>query len=148
MSRETVVIETAIKSDSLHQPVVIGILKQNDKFLITERPRQKVYGGYWEFPGGKIEANESSLDALKRELREELGISVVTARLWFQHQHNYDEKSFLLDVWLVTEFVGSPVSNEDQQLLWASLSEIAALPILEGNWVIINSLQNGQDALF
>ena len=59
--------------------VAVGVLIQpGGDFLLTSRPSGKVYEGYWEFPGGKIERNETAEEALKRELKEELGIDVIS----------------------------------------------------------------------
>ncbi len=121
--------------------VVIGILQCRDTFLIAERPVGRPYSGYWEFPGGKIEKNESSEAALKRELFEELGIEVVNAEMWFEHEHAYPDKIVRLHVWLVTAFKGEPQSKEGQVLRWVSLPEIMDLRVLEGNYVIFERMR-------
>jgi 8-oxo-dGTP diphosphatase len=108
--------------------------------LVCERPPGKPYAGFWEFPGGKVELNESPLDALKRELHEELGIEVLEADFLFQHQHDYPDKKVLLDLWRITQFSGEPTSCEQQTLLWATHTEIRHLPLLEGNWAILDAL--------
>lgn len=121
--------------------VAVGILKKADRVLVAERPPDKPYSGYWEFPGGKIEASEMGADALKRELHEELGITVVTAVRWFEHEHAYPDKTVLLEMWLVTDFIGEPHGKENQQLRWVNLSELLALRLLEGNWLIIDKIK-------
>lgn len=121
--------------------VVVGILIRDDKILIAQRPVGKPYSGYWEFPGGKIEANESAKEALQRELREELRIDVIQAQSWFSYAHSYPEKTVLLAVWLVTEFLGEPHGNENQILHWASFAEISEWRLLEGNNKIINRIK-------
>lgn len=120
--------------------VVVGILKQNDTVLITQRPFGKAYSGYWEFPGGKIEANESGRKALHRELKEELDIEVVHANFLFSYLHPYPEKTVLLEVWLVTEYIGEPYGKENQPLHWVSLAEISQWQLLEGNKTIIDKM--------
>ncbi len=100
---------------------VVGILKREGKVLVGERPLGKPYSGYWEFPGGKVEVNETGKDALERELQEELGIHVITAKPWFQHTHSYPDKTVLLDMWIVSEFTGEPHGKENQQLRWVTL---------------------------
>lgn len=120
---------------------VVGIVKRDDKILVGERPLGKPYSGYWEFPGGKVEANESSEAALKRELFEELGITVTSAKPWFQHTHTYPDKTVLLDLWWVEAFTGGPVSKENQTLRWATLAEMQALRLLEGNWFILDKMK-------
>lgn len=121
---------------------VVGILQRGNTVLVAERPEGKPYSGYWEFPGGKVEANESGEDALKRELHEELGIDVVSASFWFDHEHAYPDKTVHLEMWLVSEFNGEPHSKENQQLRWVNLEQILALRLLEGNWPIINQIKS------
>jgi 8-oxo-dGTP diphosphatase len=123
-------------------PVVVGMLVRDGKVLVAERPLDKPYSGYWEFPGGKIEADESPADALKRELHEELGIDVVSSESLLEHQHVYPDKTVYLHILLVTQFKGEPHSNENQQLRWVTLTEIQTLRILEGNWPIIEKLNS------
>lgn len=134
-----VTTESAIVKPSVQ--AVVGILRKKDTFLLAQRPFGKPYSGYWEFPGGKIEKDESSFAALKRELHEELGIDVTQAHHWFSHTHAYPEKTVHLDLWLVTEFVGEPQSKENQQLRWATLVELMQLDVLAGNWTIIDQLR-------
>lgn len=121
---------------------VVGILQREGKVLVAERPIGKPYSGYWEFPGGKIEPNETGLNALKRELHEELGIDIIEADFWFEHEHAYPDKTVHLEMWRVIEFDGEPHSKENQQLRWVNFSEINQLRLLEGNWPILNKIQS------
>lgn len=121
--------------------VAVGILKRGNTLLVAERPVNKPYAGYWEFPGGKIEANETGGDALKRELFEELGINVVEATPLFDHIHHYPDKSVMLEMWLVTDFVGEPQSKEQQALRWVTFPEMQALKLLEGNIPIMEQIR-------
>jgi 8-oxo-dGTP diphosphatase len=120
---------------------VVGILRRDGKVLVAERPAGKPYSGYWEFPGGKIEENESGAHALKRELHEELGIDILAAEFWFEHHHAYPDKTVYLEMWLVNDFIGEPHSKENQQLRWVDLAEILELRLLEGNWPIIDKIK-------
>lgn len=120
---------------------VVGILRRDGRVLVAQRPEGKPYSGYWEFPGGKIEKNETGRDALVRELHEELGISVLSAQPWFEHHHAYPHKNVYLEMWLVQDFAGEPQSKENQALRWATLSEILQLRLLEGNWPIIDKIK-------
>ncbi len=129
MSRETRLID-----------VVVGILKRGNTILVGQRPSDKPYSGYWEFPGGKVEKNESNKAALKRELHEELGITVIDAHSLFIQPHAYPDKTVLLDIWLVSEFRGEPLGKENQALRWVTLSEMHSLRLLEGNWPILTKL--------
>ncbi len=121
--------------------VVVGIVKRDGKMLVAERPQGKPYSGYWEFPGGKIEPNETGYQALSRELHEELGIHVESAHHWFQHTHHYPDKTVILELWLVEKFSDEPHSKENQQLRWVYLAELLDLKLLEGNWFIVDKLK-------
>lgn len=121
--------------------VAVGILKRDDKILISQRPVDKPYSGYWEFPGGKIEKNESGADALSRELKEELGVSVIQANPWFSFTHAYPDKTVQLEIWLVTDFNGEPHGKENQQLHWATYAELLSYRLLEGNKTIIERIK-------
>lgn len=132
------------KSNNPTVHAVVGILwRDASHLLICERPKGKPYAGYWEFPGGKIEANETSLHALQRELHEELGISILNASFLHQHQHAYPDKNVVLDLWKVTEFEGEPFGKEFQQIKWVTLLEIEEMkiPLLEGNWPILEKIK-------
>ncbi len=120
---------------------VVGIIKRDDHVLVGERPPGKPYSGYWEFPGGKVEPDESPRVALARELHEELGIDVITAQPWFTHQHRYPDKTVLLDMWLVLDFSSEPMSKENQTLRWVTYNDMLSLRLLEGNWPIIERLR-------
>ena len=86
-------------------PVVVGIIRNPlGEILIAKRPEHKYKGGLWEFPGGKIEPSETPLDALKRELREELNIEVIKAESWLQCEYDYSDRFVLLHIWNVTQF--------------------------------------------
>jgi len=119
---------------------VIGILKCDNQVLIAERPSGKPYAGYWEFPGGKIEEDETSFAALVRELHEELSIKVQTASFGFQHHHQYPDKKVSLDIWLVNEFTGTPMPQENQRLAWVDFETIRTWRILEGNIPILEKI--------
>lgn len=131
-------------SESRAQALVraaVGIIRRDGKVLVAQRPIGKPYSGYWEFPGGKIEENESGADALKRELHEELGIDVIRSEHWFEHIHPYPDKTVYLEMYLVTEFMGEPHGKENQELRWVTLAEIVELRLLEGNWPIIEKIK-------
>ena len=131
-------------TDQATQPavsVVVGMIQRDGRVLIAKRPKGKPYSGYWEFPGGKVEFGESGQDALIRELHEELGIQVMTAHPWFKHQHAYPDKTVLLEMWRVTAFQGEPQGLENQTIRWATLTDMLALRLLEGNGPIIDKLK-------
>lgn len=120
----------------LHRPG----LSHQPQLLIAKRPPGKPYAGYWEFPGGKIEANETGEEALRRELNEELGISVITTAFLFTHQHTYPDKHIDLQIWRVDEFSGHPDAKENQVLAWVDFPEIKDYQIFEGNRAFLDQL--------
>ena len=77
--------------------VVAAVITRPDgSYLLAQRPPGKVYAGYWEFPGGKIESGETALEALIREIREELGIEVLEAHSWLLRRHDYEHAAVRL----------------------------------------------------
>lgn len=100
--------------------VVAALIRDGERFLICKRPAHKARALMWEFPGGKVEADEAVAAALQRELHEELGITVQAAEPWLQVRHAYPDKTVLLDVWWVTAWRGEPHGREGQPLTWAS----------------------------
>ncbi len=127
-------------ASSIKVAVVVGIIKRGDRFLVAERPLGKPYSGYWEFPGGKIEANESPFDALTRELEEEIGVVVTAATHWKSVDHTYPDKTVHLSLWWVDAYLGEPHAKENQTLYFASVAEMRALKLLEGNVGIVDAL--------
>lgn len=115
--------------------------KAGKKILIAKRPDHVHKGGLWEFPGGKVEDAETVLEALTREIKEELDISVLNAAPLLKVQHDYSEKSVLLDVWEVTLFSGSAVGNEGQPVVWVSVDQLNGYQFPEANRPILDVLQ-------
>lgn len=104
---------------------VAGILLKNGKILLACRPIGKIHAGAWEFPGGKLEANETSAIALARELKEEIGITtdISQCELVTSIYQEYDHANVNLDVLRVINWQGIPISLEHQELYWHDLSE-------------------------
>ena len=99
--------------------VAVGILmKPNGDVLLGQRPEGKPYAGYWEFPGGKVDAGESILEALKREFVEELGIEVLSAEEWCGVEHVYEHAHVRLHFFISREWRGEPQSLEGQAFAW------------------------------
>jgi 8-oxo-dGTP diphosphatase len=111
------------------------------RVLIAKRPAHVHQGGLWEFPGGKLEQGESPGQALARELLEELGIQVRTARQLIRVRHDYPDKSVLLDVWRVEEYTGFPVGREGQPLEWVAPGDLGKFAFPAANIPIIQALQ-------
>lgn len=122
--------------------VVAGILRDEaGRVLLSRRPAGKHGAGLWEFPGGKIGPGESPLEALRRELAEEIGIDVAAASPFMSLEHDYPERSVALDFRLVTEWQGRVRALERQELAWASPDELARYAILEADGPAIAALQ-------
>ena len=119
--------------------VVVGILIDGvGRVLVTRRAPDAHQGGVWEFPGGKVEEDENLLEALARELREELGVLVETTEELMALEHDYGDKRVRLDVCRVTRWTGEPRGLEGQPLAWQRPEQIrdwafpvANRPILE-----------------
>jgi len=112
--------------------VAVGVLLQpNGAFLLTSRPEGKVYAGYWEFPGGKLEAGETVEQALRRELHEELGITIGAAQLWKTQMVDYPHALVRLHFCKVREWVGQLQMREAQTFAWQQLP-VSVVPVLPG----------------
>ncbi len=99
--------------------VAAAVLQRPDgSFLLAQRPPGKIWAGYWEFPGGKVEPGESARDAMVRELREELGIEVVTAYPWLTRVFTYPHATVRLNFFRVTEWLGVMHPHEGQEFAW------------------------------
>lgn len=116
------------------------ILRPDGAFLIARRPAGKVYAGYWEFPGGKVEPGEPAGAALKRELHEELGIEVIRAYPWITRVHRYEHATVRLNFFRVLEWSGEPHPREAQTIRWQAPHEPVAQPMLPANAPVLASL--------
>jgi 8-oxo-dGTP diphosphatase len=114
--------------------VVAGALfDAQGRLLLAERPPGKHMAGGWEFPGGKREPNEERLDTLKRELNEELGLTIIDAEPLVSYAHEYADRTITLDLWFVTRYEGVPKSLEGQNLRWVKLDELDTVGLLEAD---------------
>jgi 8-oxo-dGTP diphosphatase len=122
--------------------VSAAVLQRPDgTFLLAQRPPDKIWAGYWEFPGGKIEPGETAHDALLRELREELGISVQTAYPWLTRVFTYPHATVRLNFFRVTEWTGELHPHEGQQFSWQLPTNVMVDPILPANAPILRALE-------
>jgi 8-oxo-dGTP diphosphatase len=122
-----------ITETRLHTEVAVGILirKSDDALLLSTRPDGKPYAGYWEFPGGKVEAGESIEEALRRELHEELGITIDSASVWKVTEHDYPHALVRLHWCKVTAWTGELEMREGQAMRWQQLP-LDVAPVLPG----------------
>ena len=109
-------------------------------FLLAQRPHGKVYAGYWEFPGGKIEPGELAADALARELHEELGIEVETAYPWITRVFTYPHATVRLRFYRVVRWKNEPHPREDQAIAWQRSGASMVSPMLPANAPVLASL--------
>jgi 8-oxo-dGTP diphosphatase len=108
------------------QTVVIGILynRTRDRVLICRRSPPAHEGGRWEFPGGKLEQDETPLQALRRELREELAVTVESAHRLVGLDHDYPDRIVRLEVWVVDRWSGEPQAGKTPMPEWVPVSDL------------------------
>jgi 8-oxo-dGTP diphosphatase len=117
--------------------VAVGVLIDSQgRFLLTSRPDGKVYAGYWEFPGGKLEAGESVEQALRRELHEELGITIGAAEPWQVEIVDYEHARVRLHFCKVFAWAGEFEMREGQAMAWQSLP-VDVAPVLPGTLPVL-----------
>jgi len=131
-------------------PVVTGIIQREDKVLLGRRPEGGSLPGVWEFPGGKVERNESPEDALQRELNEELGIDAKIGQLLFSITHFYaKDVGILLLFYKVSYWKGEPKTQQHTELKWVKLNELSNIDFPEANKKvlprILEYLKNSKD---
>jgi 8-oxo-dGTP diphosphatase len=121
--------------------VAAAVIQRPDgAFLLAQRPPGKVYAGYWEFPGGKVEPAEDAAGALLRELHEELGIDVQQAYPWVTRLFTYPHATVRLNFFRVTRWRGEPHPREDQAIAWQGPGAALAAPMLPANAPVLAAL--------
>lgn len=122
--------------------VAAAIMSEDNRLFIAKRPEHVHQGGLWEFPGGKQESNETALQALQRELAEEIGIRIDPDAVFplVEISHNYPDKQVVLDVYRVQSFSGDAHGAEGQETRWIELHEINQYPFPAANQGIIRAL--------
>ncbi len=117
------------------------IVDKEQRILITQRPAHVPHGGYWEFPGGKLEANETAEQALTREIKEEVGLEIQNPTLVGEIHHQYPDRNVHLIIFQVTQFQGLATCREGQpQLEWASKTSLQQKKFPEANQAILDLL--------
>lgn len=117
------------------------IVRADGDVLLAQRPAGKAYAGYWEFPGGKLERDETPADALKRELHEELGIDVLSASPWIVQQFVYPHAHVELHFFRVLAWTGAPVGRDGQAFAWQRPRAIDVAPLLPANTRVLAALR-------
>jgi 8-oxo-dGTP diphosphatase len=109
-------------------------------YLLAQRPAGKAYAGYWEFPGGKVEPGETHLEAIKREIREELDIEILQATPWMVRRHVYEHASVELHFFRVTDWRGEPRCLENQRFVFQAAGAESVGPMLPANGPLLRGL--------
>ncbi|AZG71797.1 8-oxo-dGTP diphosphatase MutT [Shewanella livingstonensis] len=121
--------------------VAVGvIINQHQQILLAKRHDHLHQGGKWEFPGGKVERNETVTAALIRELKEEVNLDVNSTTAFMDISHDYPDKHVLLDIHLVTDFNGHATGVEGQQIRWVELQSINEYEFPDANKPILDKL--------
>jgi len=132
--------KTKVGSERTPVDVAVGVLFDGSgRFLLTSRPAGKVYAGHWEFPGGKLERGESVETALRRELHEELGITVGAVRPWKIEVIDYEHARVRLHFCKVFDWTGAFEMRERQEMSWQRLP-VAVAPVLPGTLPVLRWL--------
>ena len=121
--------------------VAAALFDASGRVLIAERPAGKHMAGWWEFPGGKVDAAESDRDALVRELREELGVQVRADAELMTLSHEYPDRVVDLALWRATLEVGEPRGLDGQQLKWVDCQSLGDERMLPADRPFIAALQ-------
>lgn len=118
--------------------VVAGVFQRGDDILLSRRLPKAAQGGLWEFPGGKIERDESACAALAREWREELGVKVLRATPRLSVWHAYPDKYIRLTLYRIHQIAGEPTSCEGQHVSWQPIEKLVDLDWPAANRVVID----------
>lgn len=126
--------------------VAVGVLiDAQGRFLLTTRPPGKVYAGYWEFPGGKVEPGETVEQALRRELQEEIGVTIGPVQPWREQLVDYPHALVRLHFCQVRQWTGELHMHEGQTCAWATLP-VTQTPVLPGTVPVLAWLRDEADA--
>lgn len=128
--------------------VVAGLICQNGKLLVCQRRADGAFPLKWEFPGGKVEERETDIDALRRELREELTIEMREAALVYQHTHCYPNgPTVSLRFYSIHDFDGEAQNAVFEKISWVKVADLDHIDFLEGDRPIIEKLLVEGDSL-
>lgn len=121
--------------------VAVAVIQdESGRVLLSQRQSHQDFADCWEFPGGKVEPGESALQALQREMQEELGLVLMSAQPLIEIPWHYAHKSVCLQCFCVTQWQGNAHGMEGQQLKWVDLAELSKLSMPEANAAIVPAL--------
>ncbi|MDP5254554.1 MULTISPECIES: 8-oxo-dGTP diphosphatase MutT [unclassified Vibrio] len=125
-----------------HIVAAIILHPQRDRIFITRRAQDAHQGGLWEFPGGKVEAQETIEVAINRELQEEVGITVTEQSVFAHFDYDYPDKALVFDFILVDKFQGQPFGKEGQQGQWVAIEQLAQFDFPTANQPIVEQVMS------
>lgn len=128
-------------SDFMTIEVVGAVIVHNDKILAAKRPFNKNLGGYWEFPGGKVEDGESEISALKREIREELQCEIEVGKFIVNEVYEYDFAIISLSTFICTLKNDQPEMREHAELRWLHISELDSVEWAPADYATLDILK-------
>ena len=131
---------TAASNKSIINVAVAVVQRADGCVLLAERPKHKVSGGFWEFPGGKFDVGERAEQALARELHEEVGVELDRAQPWMTYDHAYPDKIVRLHFFRVSAWHGTPHGREGQRVAWQDPAAITVAPLLPANDKMLQTL--------
>jgi len=126
------------------------LLKKKNKILITSRPKGKFLSGFYELPGGKLKKNESFIDCIKREIKEEINLKIHDNELRNLDliTHKYKNKIIIMMVFMINKWKGKIRCNEKQKIIWISPYEIRKFNFLPGSQILFDRLYNDEYKIF
>lgn len=123
--------------------VICGIIQKEGQILLAQRNQQKHLAGYWEFPGGKLEENETEEECLKREIKEELGVEIIVDSFLMENRHDYGSKEILLKSYLC-QLVNNIdiILTDHDRVEWVAISDLISYNLAPADIPIVKALKN------